>query len=378
MNDILLAFVTGLTTGGLSCLAVQGGLLAGSIAHEVEQNVAAAPAPVAAPRAGTAKKGQRKGKGGSDVAAAVAASAPVVPATAQQRAARPIVLFLAAKVTAYTVLGFLLGLLGSVFQLTPTMRVALQVGIGIFMVGNALRMLNVHPIFRYFALEPPRFITRYIRRKSKGDVSNATPLFLGAMTVLIPCGVTQAMMAVAMASGSAVVGATTMFAFTLGTTPVFFALAYLATRLGQRMEKSFMRVTAIVVLVLGLISIDAALTLAGFPYSFTNMRMAAAARNAPPAAAVTTGRPLHLDPLAEAGSPGAAPASGATGAAGGTDLSTAFGSETKPGTVVINVKSDGYFPQVARAKADQAFKLAMVTDQTYSCARALGDPVAKH
>ncbi len=77
-------------------------------------------------------------------------------------------------------LGFLLGLLGSVFQLTTTMRVALQVGIGIFMVGNALRMLNVHPIFRYFALEPPRFITRYIRRKSKGEVNDATPLFLGA------------------------------------------------------------------------------------------------------------------------------------------------------------------------------------------------------
>ncbi len=210
----------------------------------------------------------------------------------RQRAAKPIVLFLVAKVLAYTALGFVLGLLGSVFQLTPTMRVALQVGIGIFMVGNALRMLNVHPIFRYFALEPPRFITRYIRRRSKGDVSNATPLFLGALTVLIPCGVTQAMMAVAMASGSAVVGATTMFAFTLGTTPVFFALAYLATRLGQRLEKNFMRATAVVVLVLGLISIDSALTLAGFPYSVTNLRMAMSARSAP-AAAAEPQRPLH-------------------------------------------------------------------------------------
>jgi hypothetical protein len=30
---IMVAFVTGLTTGGLSCLAVQGGLLASSLAH---------------------------------------------------------------------------------------------------------------------------------------------------------------------------------------------------------------------------------------------------------------------------------------------------------------------------------------------------------
>ena len=39
MDPVLLAFITGLTTGGLSCLAVQGGLLASSIANEVEQSV---------------------------------------------------------------------------------------------------------------------------------------------------------------------------------------------------------------------------------------------------------------------------------------------------------------------------------------------------
>jgi uncharacterized protein len=359
MNDILLAFVTGLTTGGLSCLAVQGGLLAGSIAHEVEQNVAAAPARVTpAARAGAGKKSKPK-----------AAAQQTAPASAQpSRAARPIVLFLAAKVVVYTALGFLLGLLGSVFQLTTTMRVALQVGIGIFMVGNALRMLNVHPIFRYFALEPPRFITRYIRRKSKGEVTDATPLFLGAMTVLIPCGVTQAMMAVAIASGSPVVGATTMFAFTLGTTPVFFALAYLATRLGQRLEKNFMRVTAIVVLVLGLISIDAALTLAGFPYSFTNLRMAMRANSAPPPAAAVTQPPLHTaDPLAAAATPGAA-------ASNSTGLSGAFGPQARPGTVVINVSSNGYSPQVARAQANIPLKLEMVSKEAYSCARSLVIP----
>ena len=33
---IMVAFITGLTTGGLSCLAVQGGLLASSLAHQIE------------------------------------------------------------------------------------------------------------------------------------------------------------------------------------------------------------------------------------------------------------------------------------------------------------------------------------------------------
>lgn len=70
--------------------------------------------------------------------------------------ARPIALFLGAKLVAYTLLGALLGWLGSVLQLTPTVRGILQIAIGIYMVGNALRMFEVHPIFRYFVFEPPR------------------------------------------------------------------------------------------------------------------------------------------------------------------------------------------------------------------------------
>ena len=38
MSQLIVAFVTGLTTGGLSCLAVQGGLLASSLAHQIEQD----------------------------------------------------------------------------------------------------------------------------------------------------------------------------------------------------------------------------------------------------------------------------------------------------------------------------------------------------
>ena len=66
--------------------------------------------------------------------------------------------------------------------------------------------------------------------------------------------------------------ATLMFAFILGTSPVFFTVAYLATRLGARLEAGFMRVVAVVVLVLGLVAIDSGLTLLGSPYSDDNAR----------------------------------------------------------------------------------------------------------
>ena len=171
--DLFVVFFTGLTMGGLSCLAVQGGLLASSLAYQIEQDLKLQSAP-----------------------RAQAAGAKLRP-----RIAQPILLFLVAKLAAYTLLGFLLGALGSILQLTPLMRAILFWAIGIFMIGNGLRMLKVHPIFRYFVIEPPSSLTRYIRRKSKNGSSFITPLFLGAMTVFLPCGVTQAMMAAAVGTG---------------------------------------------------------------------------------------------------------------------------------------------------------------------------------
>ncbi len=246
-EQYILAFITGLTTGGLSCLAVQGGLLASSLANQIERDLLnAPPAPV--------KKGKR----------------PVRPARPNPAGGRgtsttlPILLFLAAKLVAYTLLGLLLGWLGSFLTFDPLTRAVLMVIIAIFMVGNGLRMLNVHPIFRNFVIEPPKFVTRAIRRTAKGT-DTATPLFLGVLTVFIPCGVTQAMMAAALGLGDPLSAALLMFAFTLGTSPVFFVVAYFTTQIGASLEKHFMRFVAIVILFLGLVTFDNALNLLGAP-----------------------------------------------------------------------------------------------------------------
>src|SRR5512136_1566497 len=253
MNQLFVAFITGLTTGGLSCLAVQGGLLASSLENQLEQQFDQQIEQEIA-----ARRAHRSGKKRERI-------------LAHPRLALPILFFLVAKLAAYTILGFLLGALGSVLQFNAFTRAILLIAIGIFMVGNALRMFNVHPIFRYFAIEPPKFITRYIRRKARNGENFFAPLFLGALTVFIPCGVTQAMMAVAVGTGSALQGAILMFAFILGTSPVFFTVAYLTMRLGAKLEKAFMRFVAIVVLILGLVSVNNGLNLAGSPLSAQNL-----------------------------------------------------------------------------------------------------------
>jgi uncharacterized protein len=302
MSQVMLAFVTGLTTGGLSCLAVQGSLLASSLAYQIEQDYAA----------------QARQK----------TSAPL-----RANSALPIFLFLVAKIVAYTLLGALLGLLGSYLTLSPMIRALLLIAIGVFMIGNALRMFNVHPIFRYFSIEPPKFITRYIRRTAKG-ADTLTPLFLGALTVFIPCGVTQAMMVTALGTGSVAMGAALMFAFTLGTSPVFFIIAYLATELGAKLEKFFMRFVAVVVLILGLVTFDSGLNLMGSPLSFQHLT-----RSWLPAQ-------TESQPAAE------------------TQPQSATESE-----IVLKVQNGGYFPTTLKAPAGRDLTLSLVTDQTYSCAR---------
>ena len=305
MSQLMVAFVTGITTGGLSCLAVQGGLLASSLAHQIEQDYAGQ---VAQPKKAKQKQSVRT------------------------NSAMPIALFLLAKLVAYTLLGALLGWLGSFLTLSPTTRAILMIAIGVFMVGNALRMFNVHPIFRYFSIEPPKFITRFIRKTAKGT-DTATPLFLGFLTVFIPCGVTQAMMATALGTGSAMLGAALLFAFTLGTSPVFFIVAYLTTELGVKLEKFFMRFVAIAVLILGLMTFDSGLNLMGSPLSLQNLT-----RN-------------WFTPQAEA---------------------NALADSSQPaadGELILNVKNNGYFPGILRAPAGEDLTLNLVTNKTYSCAR---------
>lgn len=234
-SSLLVIFFTGLTTGGLTCLAVQGGLLATTIAQrEAERHTG--------------------------------------------RAA-PIAMFVTAKLVAYTAAGALLGWFGSAIGLTPSLQGFLQVAVGLFMLGVALQMLNVHPMFRLFSLQPPRLVMRWVRRESRSD-SLFAPGALGALTVFMPCATTQAMMFAAIGSGSAVAGAMILFAFTLGTTPLFFSLGYLATRLSAALQGWFNRLAAVAIMVLALVSIVAGLSVLGAPVpdlaSFTARPMLAA------------------------------------------------------------------------------------------------------
>lgn len=389
MANLFVIFVTGLTTGGLSCLAVQGGLLASSVAHQAEQAIRqelGMPVTAVSPkhRKQSHLREQRQ--------------QARLQAEARKNVTHPILLFLGAKLVAYTALGFLLGWLGGVLQFTPLTRALIQLVIGLFMVGTAIRMFNVHPIFRYFALEPPAFVTRTIRKIARNkNNDNLTPIFLGWLTVLIPCGVTQAMMAAAIGSGNPVEGAGILFAFTLGTSPLFFTLAYLATRIGRTLETRFTQVAAVVVLVLGAVAINASLNLMGNPFSlsrltgvFTPAATEQTEAQSLPALVSPSPEPTINSDVSVEAPPPTSPSQGfwmlalptATSDPSPTAESqptlSAPESAAPSNTLQIEVQDFGYAPNQLTASAGQPVQLQLVTNNSFSCGRIFVIPALNY
>ncbi|MBE0698547.1 MAG: sulfite exporter TauE/SafE family protein [Anaerolineaceae bacterium] len=320
MDQVLLsAFITGLTAGGLSCLAVQGGLITSSLANQVETNLMDAQLR-AMPQRSSPKKA-------------------LILATT-------ILVFLLAKLVSHTILGGALGELGSVLTLTALTRGILQIAIAIFMIGNALRMLNVHPVFRYFSFEPPSSVTRFIRRSSH-KTTFFTPVLLGLLTIFIPCGITQSMMALAIGTGSPLTGAAIMFAYILGTIPVFFAITFLATELSSLVEKYFTRIIAAILLILGLVVLDNGLNLTGSPVSITRLSQNIVLSVAPP---TPTPALLVIAPTENAPSD----------------------------EITIKVLNGGYSPSHLDAPANKALKLKLVTKDVTSCALSIVIPPLKY
>lgn len=222
MNQFLLAFLTGLTTGGLSCFAVQGGLLAGILSEQK-------------------RDGQKK----------------------------TLLLFLTSKFFAHLILGGLLGLLGSALIITPKTQGLMQIISGVVILLMALKLSDISPIFRNLSITAPKFVFRLLRNQSK-VVGSFTPIVIGALTILIPCGVTQGILLLSVSSGSFLYGSLILGAFILGTTPVFYILGIASEKI---LSINSLKYLAILMMIyLGLTAINSGQVLRGSTHTFQNYK----------------------------------------------------------------------------------------------------------
>jgi len=173
---------------------------------------------------------------------------------------KPSFLYNLGRVISYTIIGGIVGALGSVISFSGTAKGIVAIVAGLFMIIMGANMLNLFPWLRKLN---PRF-PRVFGNKIFNDSGKRKPLCVGLLNGLMPCGPLQAMQIYALATGSFVAGATSMLVFSLGTVPLMFGLGAISSLLSAKFTKRLMKVSAVLVIFLGIIMLNRGLNLGGF------------------------------------------------------------------------------------------------------------------
>ncbi len=211
--------VIGLVAGASSCMAVTGGLLLAVAAKHNELHAAETPA----------------------------------------QKFRPVLFFNLGRLASYFVLGGAVGMLGQSLSLSTRATGYMNMAVAVVMILFALSILHLLPK----NVRMPKGIARRIANLSDSD-HPAAPALLGALTFFLPCGFTQSLQLVALASGSAASGAAIMFTFAVGTLPFLLGIGALGASLKGTISRSFLHFAGVVVLVLAVFNLQTGMALAGF------------------------------------------------------------------------------------------------------------------
>ena len=193
---------------------------------------------------------------------------------------KPLIYFNGGRVLSYTLLGGVIGALGSALTLSPGVTGALTIIASTVMILLGLQMLKLLPALTRFLPTMPKAFGHYIHDLAERD-ANGRAFVLGAATFFLPCGFTQALRLYALTKASFMVGALTMLAFSLGTLPALLSLSALSSLATGGLQRHFVKFAAAAVTVLGIANIQYGLVLSGSamdaaPAVATNVSAAAA------------------------------------------------------------------------------------------------------
>lgn len=225
---ILSSLILGFIAGSSSCLAVSGGLLLSMVGKSND-------------RLGTMTKATRM---------------------------RFTWLFVLGRVASYTVLGGLIGLLGSSFTFSPTVTGIITLLAAAYMIIAGLEMLQMAPNWLKCAIpRPPKWLSNKIL-DADGNPNPLAPFLLGAATFFLPCGFTQSLQIYTLTTASFWTGATILGAFAVGTAPALLALGFASGALNGKTGKFVLKLAGVFILYLAIGNVQNGLTLLGRPISF--------------------------------------------------------------------------------------------------------------
>lgn len=173
---------------------------------------------------------------------------------------KPSILYNLGRVTSYTLIGGIVGAIGSVISFSGTAQGLVSIFAGIFMLIMGLNMLNIFPSLRNLIPTIPKSIGNKIYNNNRKYNS----YYIGVLNGLMPCGPLQSMQIYALGTGSFITGALSMFIFSLGTVPLMFGLGAISSILSNNFTQKMMKVSAALVMFLGVIMLNRGFALSGF------------------------------------------------------------------------------------------------------------------
>ncbi|SMC43708.1 sulfite exporter TauE/SafE family protein [Sporomusa malonica] len=168
-------------------------------------------------------------------------------------ALKPSLAYNAGRLTGYTLLGGIVGAVGSVVSLSLGVIAGINLFAGIFMILMGLNLAGFNFLRKYLKLPMP----------SLTSSRNKTPYWVGVINGLMPCGPLQTMQLYALGTGSAAVGAMSMFVFALGTLPLMLACGTLTSLFSKDATARLLRLSGVFVIVLGIVMTNRGLALVG-------------------------------------------------------------------------------------------------------------------
>ena len=165
----------------------------------------------------------------------------------------------AGRVISYTVIGGIVGGIGSVVSFSGILKGVVTVAVGVIMIVMALSMLGVFRPLRKLPLHLPTGLYR----KLSGSAAGRPSFVIGLLNGLMPCGPLQSMQIYALTTGSILRGALSMLHFSLGTVPLMLGLGLFSGRLNKKSAGAMLTVSAILIFVMGIHMTENGLVLSG-------------------------------------------------------------------------------------------------------------------
>ncbi|MCH3963696.1 MAG: sulfite exporter TauE/SafE family protein [Clostridium sp.] len=179
---------------------------------------------------------------------------------------RPALFYNIGRIISYTIVGGIVGGLGGIIGFSGMLRGIVPIVGGIFMVIMAINLLGIFKVLRRVNITVPSFFAKKIRRNN-----NYSPIIVGLLTGLMPCGPIQIVELYALGTRSVILGAASMFFFSIGTVPLMFMFGILNTILTKNFSKIILKASAVLVLCLGIAMIGRGFSLYGVSVGMKNM-----------------------------------------------------------------------------------------------------------